>query len=71
MKFIVLFVFVMFILGYFSVNLFDRAFIQSAQAAVAGMGRYDLMRDYDFKDAVKAVIQNDCSVTSDGVIRCW
>ena len=37
-------------------------YIDSAKADVAGMNRYDLKLDWDFKNAVKDIVEN-CDVT--------
>lgn len=36
-----------------------------AHADVAGMDAYDLRSDYDFKKAVRYVVENNCSVYDD------
>ena len=41
-----------------------KLYIPQAQAEVAGMNRYDLSGDYDFKNAVKDLITRDYSVKS-------
>lgn len=44
--------------------------VKNAQAEVAGMDSYDLKYDYDFKRAVKAVVEDNCEV--DGTsISCY
>ena len=35
------------------------------------MKRYSLRYDYDFKNAVKDIIEDDCQVEEDGEISCW
>ncbi len=37
-------------------------FIETAHADVAGMDSYDLRYDYDFKNAVKSIVE-DCDVS--------
>lgn len=39
-----------------------KLYIPQVQADVAGMDRYDLQNDYEFKNAVKALISRDYSV---------
>jgi hypothetical protein len=39
-----------------------KLYIPQVQADVAGMSRYDLRMDYDFKNAVKDLITKDYSV---------
>ena len=44
-------------------------FISAANAEVAGMDYYDLKSDYDFKKAVRRIVEN-CSVDGES-ISCW
>ena len=44
-------------------------FVPPAAAEVAGMNHYELVWDYDFKKAVRRVVE-DCEVEEDGSIRC-
>ena len=39
-------------------------------AEVAGMDYRDLSRDYDFKKAVRRVVESDCTADEDGDISC-
>ena len=39
-----------------------KLYIPEAQAKVSGMDSYQLSNDFDFKQAVKRVVGNDCSV---------
>ena len=41
-----------------------------AKAEVAGMDAYDLKTDYDFKKAVKSIVEDNCHVYNDS-IQCW
>ena len=41
-----------------------KLYIPQAHAEVAGMDAYDLKSDYDFKRAVKSIVEN-CSVDLD------
>ena len=36
--------------------------IQPVNAEVAGKDYYELKNDYDFKKAVRSVVENDCSI---------
>tara|TARA_B100000886_G_C20416562_1_gene489515 strand:- start:725 stop:847 length:123 start_codon:yes stop_codon:yes gene_type:complete len=36
----------------------------------AGMNYYELKSDYDFKKAVKRVVENNCTVERNGDISC-
>jgi hypothetical protein len=54
-----------FLLGYFIsdvVNNTGGGLIPKANADVAGMSYMDLKRDYDFKRAVKYIVDDDCSI---------
>ena len=44
--------------------------IGKVYAEVAGMNYYDLRSDYDFKRAVRKVVENYCESESDGDISC-
>ena len=44
--------------------------VGEVKAEVAGMDSYDLRYDYDFKRAVRKVVENYCEVESDGDIDC-
>ena len=44
------------------VMITGKLYIPEAQAEVAGMDSYELSSDYDFKRAVKRVIERDCTV---------
>lgn len=44
---------------------------QKAHAEVAGMSKYDLKYDYDFKNAVKDIVSDSCSVGYNGSINCF
>ncbi len=44
--------------------------IGKVYAEVAGMDYFDLKSDYDFKKAVRSVVESDCEVVSDGDISC-
>lgn len=44
---------------------------QQAKAEVAGMDAFDLKYDYDFKKAVKAVVEDSCSINSNNTISCY
>ena len=48
-----------------NINLIDKV-----KADVAGMSWYDLKYDYDFKKAVKRVVEDNCESDSDGAISC-
>ena len=48
-----------------NINLIDKV-----KADVAGMSWYDLKSDYDFKKAVRRVVENYCKSESDGDISC-
>ena len=48
-----------------NINLIDKV-----KADVAGMSWYDLKHDYDFKKAVKRVVEDYCESESDGDISC-
>lgn len=60
-----------FLFGYFVSDVLGSQFIQSVKAEVAGMNRYSLRYDYDFKNAVKDIVEDDCQVEADGGISCW
>lgn len=60
-----------FLFGYFVSDVLGSQFIQPVKAEVAGMNRYSLRYDYDFKNAVKDIIEDDCQVEEDGEISCW
>lgn len=60
-----------FLLGFYIADTIKVPLTQSAKADVAGMNRYDLMYDYEFKNAVKAIVEDDCQVKADGGISCW
>ena len=44
--------------------------IGTANADVAGMDYYDLYYDYDFKTAVRKVVESDCYISSGTYIYC-
>ena len=44
--------------------------VGKVMAEVAGMDYYDLKSDYDFKKAVRRVVENYCESDSDGDISC-
>lgn len=56
-----------FSLGCFFSSL-QHNFISQAKAEVAGMDYYDLKSDYDFKKAVKAIVDDDCSTDGTDII---
>jgi len=58
---------IIFLLG-FTIRDISDIFIPSAKAEVAGMDSYALKSDYDFKRAVKAIVE-DCEI-QDGKISC-
>lgn len=60
-----------FLLGFYIADTIKVPLTQSAKAEVAGMNRYSLRYDYDFKNAVKDIIEDDCQVEEDGGISCW
>ena len=60
-----------YLLGFYITDTIKVPLTQSAKADVAGMNRYDLRYDYEFKNAVKDIIEDDCQVEADGGISCW
>ena len=60
-----------FLSGYFVSDVLGSQFIQPVKAEVGGMNRYSLRYDYDFKNAVKDIVEDDCQIEADGGIRCW
>ena len=44
--------------------------VNKVMAEVAGMSWYDLKSDYDFKKAVKRVVESNCTVERNGDISC-
>ena len=59
-----------FLAGYFAsnvVNSVDFGVITNAYAEVDGMDYYDLKSDYDFKKAVRRVVESDCSINGSGL----
>ena len=50
-----------------NIQLFKDDIITSANAEVAGMGYYDLYSDYDFKKAVRKVVERYCEQRSYGM----
>ena len=62
-----------FLVGFFVSNIVtnvDFGIISKANAEVAGMGYYDLKSDYDFKKAVRRVVESYCQVDEYGSIVC-
>ena len=63
------------LLGVIAVCLFMitlKLYVPEANAEVAGMDSYELRTDYDFKKAVKYVVENNCTAEDDsyGSIYC-
>lgn len=59
------------IFGFCISNIADISFYQPAKAEVAGMDSYDLIYDYDFKRAVKEIVEDSCKIdTYDNEISC-
>ena len=52
-----------------NVQLFKDDIITNANADVAGMSYMDLYFDWDFKKAVRRVVENNCTI-SGGSISC-
>ena len=71
MKKYILILFIGFIFGYLLSNTVDPLFTAKATAEVAGMSRYDLEHDYDFKNAVKNIVSTSCIVDYNGSITCF
>ena len=46
---------------------YSNLIVPKAYADVAGMDYYDLKSDYDFKKAVKQVVENNCYLWDDSV----
>jgi len=65
----VLLIILIFLLGFFMRGVADIV-VSNAAAEVAGMDSYDLKYDYDFKKAVKSVVEDNCSVDGED-ISCW
>ena len=64
--------FAIFSIGYLCNDLMRASkidFIDQADAEVAGMSHWDLKYDYDFKRAVRDIVE-DCTSDSDGYIYC-
>ena len=55
-----IYVFAIFSLGYMAHDLVHD-FVKPAQAEVAGMSRFDLMYDWDFKSAVESIVDDKIS----------
>ena len=71
-KFMCLFLFVGFVLGCILTNITkQQIIIPTAKAEVVGMDSFDLRHDYDFKRAVKRIIQDSCRAEEDGGIYCY
>ena len=66
----ILFLLLGFLFGFIISNIVRVPIIQAAQADVAGMDRYDLRYDYEFKDAVKYIVEDDCQAEPNGEISC-
>ena len=71
MKKLLTVLFIGFLFGYFVSNILGTKVEQKANAEVAGMDKWDLKRDYDFKNAVKDVISSDCYIDRYGRIVCY
>lgn len=71
MKKFILVLFIGFLFGYFVSDVLETKIEPKADASVAGMDRYDLKYDYDFKGAVKDVITSDCKASYNGNISCY
>ncbi|MDC0944228.1 hypothetical protein OAR82_00080 [Candidatus Pelagibacter sp.] len=50
-----------------NIQLFKDDIITNANAEVAGMDYWDLRSDYDFKKAVRRVVERYCTVSSYGI----
>lgn len=67
MKKMVTYIVFAFLSGYFVANILSPKFgFQPAKAEVAGMNSYDLKYDYDFKQAVRMVVEDSCAIVSYG-----
>ncbi len=67
------FIYVVVMLALFAGGYFMRDVVEptkEAQADVAGMNQFDLRHDYDFKKAVRKVVEKYCEVDSRGDIDC-
>ena len=53
-----------------NVQLFKDDVITHANAAVAGMTYLELSQDYDFKRAVRRVVQKYCDTSGSGLVNC-
>ncbi len=63
----ILFIIFIFLLGFFIRDL-SKKIVSPANAEVAGMDSFDLKTDYDFKSAVRSIVE-DC-IVEDGQISC-
>jgi len=46
---------------------YSNLIVPKAYADVAGMDYYDLKSDYDFKKAVRQVVESDCNLSDDSI----
>lgn len=59
--------------GYIANDLSNKLGLEvvgQAEAEVAGMDWSDLRYDYDFKKAVRSVVEGSCQADDDGYISC-
>lgn len=63
------FIVLIFLSGFFVRDL-SSVIVSPVKAEVAGMDSYDLKGDYDFKKAVKSIVEDSCSVDGEN-ISCY
>ena len=66
MKKHVLFLIFGIIIGYFTSGANNQNIIQPANATVGGLDSYDLRTDYDFKKAVRYIVEDSCEIVNYG-----
>lgn len=62
----ILFIMLGFVIGLFMGSILNSLSLQPANATVAGLNNYDLRNDYDFKKAVRYVVENSCIIVNYG-----
>jgi len=54
------------VIGLFIASILNSVSIQPANATVAGLNNYDLRNDYDFKKAVRHIVEDSCIIVNYG-----